>query len=904
MSESGRNQNDPSGAMKDSKPDHGSNADTNMNADVSEQITDDTSDDNIANSTGRASSSTNQPSEESTTPQLSPINPTTEREQPKQLTKGNQNSVGGFFSLTKRKNIPPQPKIQSSGIVNYGVGQNSDSESDASSLSLNSVSQGYDLPFAMQSGYRNTQFRDPEGEDDASVRTPMPTGPPEPGAVLPSAFLRDRNNSTSNVSDLSAEEESSVVKRQKREAENVGRLVEAAKQQQSFAQAWFSAGNRENNALPKYVPPKKKIPSNVKPLRKKISFKDPERSTGPIDLDSGGVWEGDAEQDSKSNWEVGSFNFTTHSGTTKKRKNQGFINFGVPDDEDLTTYYTETRCCDRIVCTIGSTRCSLLALLIVAIGVTSVIIGGAIYGVGLTRDGKPKNSFTPPPQIPNKPSNQPSTKPSMSPSMKLSSIPSLSPSLSPSLQPSPSPTSIPSLSPSFSPSLQPSPSPTISQIPSMMPSSSPTTYFSSQVFSQVGEDLELEGDNLLDGFGESISISENGDIVAVGTQFEPNDRGSVTVYQLQTDAGKKTWVQMGNTIEGLAGSSQTGPSVDISKNGQTLIMGEQDPELYYTGTARVFSFNNDTQLWNQIGSTIQQEEENALFGHAVAISDLGVGNGIIVAVSSPSFDYCGVGKVTAYNLNAENEWQELATASSDPQFTSFSQNAVFGHSISLSSDGTVLACGAPGGATRTVDIYYQSMNHGYVQVLELDRTGTPMWIPRGQELIPYEGDLWENFSAVARFGESVSLSADGNRVAIGTKDDLIQSHKSSGSASVYEFNSSSYERIGDFLVGNPSSDQKFGQSVAISSDGMYVTVGARLSSFYGQVFVYRNNNLMWDAAQVIDGNQDQNLGNDVAIAVEKNGELDIVTVAAGGPFLGLTGKGVARVYESEIRGQP
>jgi hypothetical protein len=286
-----------------------------------------------------------------------------------------ENSSGmGFFSLTKKKKPRSPPRIHSSGIVNYGVGGNSDSESDASSVSVASVSNGYDLPYNMQAGYKQSKVRfsgsdDGDGDDDdLSIRTPIPTGPPAPGAVLPSSFLRDRSTSISNVSDLS-EEESSVMKRQKREEENVGRLVMAAKQQQSFAQAWFTAG-KSDNALPKYVPPKNKIPGNAPAgLKKKTSFKEPEKSSGPIDLDSGDVWDGDenAEEGSRTNWEVGSFNYTgtTHSGKTKKRKNQNFIKFGVPEDEDLTTYYQgEAKCGDRVVCTIGNTRCSMIALII------------------------------------------------------------------------------------------------------------------------------------------------------------------------------------------------------------------------------------------------------------------------------------------------------------------------------------------------------------------------------------------------------------------------------------------------------------------------------------------------------------------------------------------------------------
>ncbi len=874
--ESEGNKIDSSAPIELNKSSDMNDTEINMSEDRKQETNQHSSDDTTATRPKSGGSATSERSEENKTPQLDTI------DQPKHSTKDSETAGQGFFSLTKRKKTPPLPKIQSSGIVNYGVGQNSDSESDASSVSVNSVSHGYDLPMVMQTGYRHSQFVQPDGEDDASVRTPIPTGPPEPGALLPSAFLRNRNNSVSNVSDIS-EEESSIVKRKKREAENVGRLVVAAKQQQSFAQAWFSAGKSENaNALPKYVPPKKNMPSQAKPLKKKTSFKDPERSTGPIDLDSGDVWDGEAEQGSKSNWEVGSFNFTTHSGTTKPRRNQGFITFGVPDDEDLTTYYTETKCCDRIVCSIGTSKISLLALIIVVTFILASIILGIYFGV--VENQKNSIVFSPPQDIIDMPSNQPS-----------SSKPSDQPSTSPSKQPS----NKPSLSPSFAPSLKPSVSPTTTQKPSMAPSSSPSTYFSSREFSQVGEDLKLGGETL-DEFGSTISISENGDIVAVGATYGPNTRGSITIYRLKTNSGAKEWEQMGAAIEGLVENSFAAPSVDLSSNGQALITGEQNGGgSYYSGTARIFSFNDSTQTWDQIGDTIQQNEENDNFGHAVAISDLVVGAGLIVAISSPKYIF--EGKVTTYELNEEEEWIELATAYPDPQFSILGFDIEFGRSISLSSNGTILACGAPGGATRIDEPAYSFINHGYVQILELDRSAFPEWIPR-EPLIPYEGELWDDFQNTAEFGISVSLSADGTRVAIGSSDDLIESHPYSGSVSVYEFNGASYEIIGDPIIGNPSASQKFGQSVALSSDGAYLTVGAMTNTFEGRVFIYQNSGALWDAAQVIAGNADEYLGTDVAIAIEKGDEIDIVTIAAGGPYFGpsIDGRGVARIFEADI----
>eukprot|EP00551_Chaetoceros_affinis_P005914 CAMPEP_0203663824 /NCGR_PEP_ID=MMETSP0090-20130426/1359_1 /ASSEMBLY_ACC=CAM_ASM_001088 /TAXON_ID=426623 /ORGANISM="Chaetoceros affinis, Strain CCMP159" /LENGTH=480 /DNA_ID=CAMNT_0050526867 /DNA_START=274 /DNA_END=1713 /DNA_ORIENTATION=- len=406
---------------------------------------------------------------------------------------GTNAGMSNLLSLTKKKKKPHVPKIQSSGVVNYGgigIDQNSDSESEsiASTLSSGSIPQGYNLPFHMQAGFGNnnalgTSDHAESDDDEMSQRTPIPKAPPNPAinAILPSDFLRNRTNSETNISDIS--EDDSIVKRQKREEENVGRLVHAAKQQQSFAQAWFSAGVGQN-ALPP-IPVKKKLPSNApSSLRsnvKKTQIVDPKEqsSGGPIDLDSGEVWnesdEGE-ENHSKRNWEIGSFNYgTTHSMPTKKRANKKIIQFGVPEDEDLTTYYIENKCLDRIVCTIGSTRCSFLAVIVVCI-FTLLLVGGAVSaGIYLSQQSD---------EI--QPSHMPSSAPSISHQPSISLVPSSTPTEEPTMTPSSVPTSGPSASPSSRPSLRPSAVPTDkpssepSSPPSLLPSSSPSKSPTSQ----------------------------------------------------------------------------------------------------------------------------------------------------------------------------------------------------------------------------------------------------------------------------------------------------------------------------------------------------------------------------------------------------------------------------------------
>jgi hypothetical protein len=822
---------------------------------------------------------------------------------------GSGNSTNGsglrFFTLTKKNRKKTPPKVQLSGIVNYGVG-NSDSESsDASITSISSISKGYDLPYNMQANYQASQARvgttlgggGDNDNDDASIRTPFPTGPPDTGTVLASAFLRNRNASMSNVSDLSEEEEASVVKRQKREEENVGRLVLAAKQQQSFAQAWFSAGKSENaNALPKYVPPKKGAPAG---LKKKTSFQQPEASSGPIDLDSGDVWDGDAEEGSKSNWEVGSFNYTTHSGTTKKRRNR-IIKFGVPEDEDLTTYNQgDAKCGDRVVCTVGNTRCSLLALIVLALGLAIVIVGGTVTGIyfagnpAIIESNAP--SLSPVPTMTTQPSIAPTEIPSSTPSLSPSLLPSISPTQWPTSTPSSSPSLLPTSIPSQAPTLKPSPTPSISLQPTSVPSSAPSSFFSDEMFEQISGTIKLNEPG--DRFGETISINESGTIVAVGARQFPDNKGSVTVYEFVNGV----WKQKGDIIVGLATQSIYGPGLDMSQDGLSIVIGEYEYDTTHqdTGAVRVFTYNETNSTWDKIGSTIEGEQgeefENSKFGYSVAISD----DGTIVAIGAPDQNN-GAGVVYVFRLNDAGLWEALGDALTSAGGAFFLPN--FGFSVSLSGDGKILACGVPLGSADS-----SFVQNGVVEVFQLELPDTnSSWSPYG--LIDYEGDLQNDFSGQARFGDTVSLSRDGSRIAIGAVTDTVEGKSKSGSVFVYEYNLSAnmFQLVGNpedpmngKLIGTPDEEQLFGESIAISRDGAYVVVGAQLASFSGSVSIYRYNGMFWDPAETVNGNPFETFGKSVAITVQDlgNGE-ELVKVAGGGTNEGgIFGIGVARVYQ-------
>ena len=96
-------------------------------------------------------------------------------------------------------------------------------------------------------------------------------------------------------------------------------------------------------------------------------------------------------------------------------------------------------------------------------------------------------------------------------------------------------------------------------------------------------------------------------------------------------------------------------------------------------------------------------------------------------------------------------------------------------------------------------------------------------------------------------GESVAMSSDGNRIAIGAPyNDGNDSN--SGHVRVYDYSNGSWSQVGSDIDGEATSDQS-GYFVAMNSDGSRIAIGAPYNdgndSNSGHVRVYDYSNGSW-----------------------------------------------------------
>lgn len=209
--------------------------------------------------------------------------------------------------------------------------------------------------------------------------------------------------------------------------------------------------------------------------------------------------------------------------------------------------------------------------------------------------------------------------------------------------------------------------------------------------------------------------------------------------------------------------------------------------------------------WTQVGSDI----ELPIYSQSMSFSD----NGNILAVGMPAYGpHLDEGLVQVYQL-IDGDWVQMGGDVWEPSAYISDGNGA-GQSVSLSSDGMRLAVGVPFPSSGGYDYEYSA---GEVRIYDYVNGD---W----QEVVGFSGEDPSN-----RFGLSVSLSADGNRIAIGEPYDEY------GQVKIYDKNNN-WQQIGETIDGEVWAG-RFGHSVSISADGNTVVVaGSGSHEVSGKVY--------------------------------------------------------------------
>jgi hypothetical protein len=401
-------------------------------------------------------------------------------------------------------------------------------------------------------------------------------------------------------------------------------------------------------------------------------------------------------------------------------------------------------------------------------------------------------------------------------------------------------------------------------------------------WNQVG--LQTNGISANDRLGDfnAIAIDAIGNTMAVGSSRN-SDVGSFFGYAKVLDWDGSTWVQRGATFLGSAVFEGTGSAVDLSADGNTVVVSSPwgtNSLGYKSGLVNVYDWNGTA--WVQRGATIEGEGnsnpilDGDIFGRAVAISP----DGNYLAVGAPSNTQQGgvlqiQGHARVYNWDGTN-WVQMGL-----DIDGVVSLEEFGLAIDISADGTKLAVGGKsftlwsGGSPVLQDV-------GIVRNYAWDGT---QWNQRGTPMM--------GTASTERLGVSVSLNDDGNILAISSTN----TNSANSFTQIFEWSSNQWVSKGSNIVG--ISNAVSGPINDLNSDGTMIAIGESWSnSVSGGAKVYNWDGTQWTQLdnELLSSNSSIN-GFGTAVCLSANGS----TVAIGASSQnagGLNSAGSVYVFQN------
>ncbi len=309
---------------------------------------------------------------------------------------------------------------------------------------------------------------------------------------------------------------------------------------------------------------------------------------------------------------------------------------------------------------------------------------------------------------------------------------------------------------------------------------------------QIGSDI-LSPDL---SFGSKLALSANGGRIVVSAYATAN--GTTRVYERSGG----TWTQLGADIVGQAAGDVAGTGVDINAAGTRVAVGayRNDGGGTNSGHVRVYDLVGTT--WTQVGADLNGDGSGWGLGWSVALS--ASGNRLIAGAPGSGST---TGRVKVYEL-VSGTWTQLGVT--------LTAGNEFGDAVDISSDGTTIAVSSPSAAG--------SSRAGTAQVFRLSAGA---WTQVGNTL--QGGQISDTF------GDGLSLSANGSRIAVSAPNDRAGGVSGGGSPAgrvrVFDLVGASWTQVGgDVLGATGLNGENLGETLALSDDGTrFAATGASQS---------------------------------------------------------------------------
>lgn len=406
--------------------------------------------------------------------------------------------------------------------------------------------------------------------------------------------------------------------------------------------------------------------------------------------------------------------------------------------------------------------------------------------------------------------------------------------------------------------------------------------------------LKAEDPWVIDGLGYKMTLSADGSTMAAYTSTD------VLVFSHEGDGQWQQQAELTHAMSG--NSSAYGLALALSDNGNTLAISHYGEHSAASGIGglQTYSNCNDGDAENDVncldnsgavfvysrdsgGSWSEQAyikadapDEKGNFGRSIALD----ASGDVLAVGASGYGNNRVGAVYLFN-RTDNDWSQTDII--------IGQNNVrqLGYSVALSADGTRLAAAESPNVSSSVYVFALQTGNWVEQqkfsppavgitgdfgtALALSDDGNTLAIADHTEkcvishidnpaadscainesyagavhIYQYNSD-WErqayikpsNMDGGDYFGQGVSLSADGNLLAVGAPreagngygfeaDPNNNDNYRAGAAYLFKREQGQWQQSAYLKAPNNEPDDQFGFSVALSADGSLLMVGAR-----------------------------------------------------------------------------
>ena len=450
--------------------------------------------------------------------------------------------------------------------------------------------------------------------------------------------------------------------------------------------------------------------------------------------------------------------------------------------------------------------------------------------------------------------------------------------------------------------------------------------------------------------GNAVALSADGATLAIGAPYESSGSGGIdgdrddesvygagAVYLYVSDAGgwrQQAYVKASNP--GL--TDNFGYMIALSSDGDTMavaapyeasaatgIDGDQnDDSIPQAGAVYVFSRSGGTwmqQAYIKASNTGEAGIGDALgdgdqFGFGLALS----ADGNTLAVGAISEDSAGTGVGADQSDNsalsagavyvysrAGDTWEQQAYVKT----SNAGGGDLFGYSLALSADGSVLAATA---------FDEDGSRAGTNEVQDDEVTGTGALY-----IFSLDGNTWtqqaylkpSNSERNDAFGVAVAISADGNTVAGTALDEDgmttgvnstpqpdMEINLSTGAVYLFTSDGNGWSEQAYIKASNTGANDTFGARLALSGDGGMLAVGAQLEDSAGQgidavqdddsaqeagaVYLFTREGSSWTQSAYVKGSNTEafdEFGSSLAL----NGDGTLMAVGARGEDSGATG---------------